>query len=192
MQAKVTVAMLIEIKANEEIASFNIAHYHIWKDPRLVWDPLDYDNISNIYVPYSLVWRPKLYIYNGIDIKDLLHDDVQIVQIQNNGLVTSFTQQYVLSICKLNLKRFPFDSQFCAIGQTTAILPVEIIDVEVLPPPTGHDALFLGNEEFEMTNVYTRKRYFHEENKTRFAKVCLKVTQYLYSLSTYLYRYSYV
>ena len=38
--------------------------YQEWSDPLLVWDPDDYGNVSEIYVPQESIWGPEVVLYN--------------------------------------------------------------------------------------------------------------------------------
>uniref|UniRef100_A0A914DJU9 Uncharacterized protein n=1 Tax=Acrobeloides nanus TaxID=290746 RepID=A0A914DJU9_9BILA len=64
---------------------------------------------------------------------------------------------------------FPFDTQYVFIGQTSALLPVEVMDAIVLKPPSLDESYFLGNSEFDIVNITTNYRRFLEEGHTRFA-----------------------
>jgi hypothetical protein len=35
-----------------------------WRDPRLSWNPADFDNITQIRFPSSAIWRPDIQLFN--------------------------------------------------------------------------------------------------------------------------------
>uniref|UniRef100_A0A914CN77 Neurotransmitter-gated ion-channel ligand-binding domain-containing protein n=1 Tax=Acrobeloides nanus TaxID=290746 RepID=A0A914CN77_9BILA len=72
--ARIAVAMLINLESEAQTVSFNMAQYLRWQDPRLAWDPAKYDNISEIYVPASSIWMPKIFFYNSIQTDTELKD----------------------------------------------------------------------------------------------------------------------
>lgn len=51
-------------RENQQVASFVISHVQKWRDPKLAWDPVDHKGITQVVMPRSLVWVPKLFIYN--------------------------------------------------------------------------------------------------------------------------------
>ena len=38
-----------------------------WTYSRLSWTPSDYDDIKAIYLPFTQLWKPDLYIINSAD-----------------------------------------------------------------------------------------------------------------------------
>lgn len=35
-----------------------------WLDDELKWDPKDYGGITNILLPYDIIWLPDILLYN--------------------------------------------------------------------------------------------------------------------------------
>ena len=35
-----------------------------WTDTSLQWDPDDYDNVTEIYVPAETIWNPEIVLFN--------------------------------------------------------------------------------------------------------------------------------
>uniref|UniRef100_A0A914E4P6 Neurotransmitter-gated ion-channel ligand-binding domain-containing protein n=1 Tax=Acrobeloides nanus TaxID=290746 RepID=A0A914E4P6_9BILA len=58
-----------------------------WQDPRLVWDPAKYDNISQLYIPASSIWMPQIYFYNSIQTSSPLSDPDALLFVLINLLV---------------------------------------------------------------------------------------------------------
>ena len=36
----------------------------MWQDDFLIWDPEDYDNITVVYIPGDMIWKPDIMISN--------------------------------------------------------------------------------------------------------------------------------
>lgn len=34
-----------------------------WKDRQLVWNPVDYANISHLFIPSRIIWTPSIDIF---------------------------------------------------------------------------------------------------------------------------------
>uniref|UniRef100_A0A914EAE7 Neurotransmitter-gated ion-channel ligand-binding domain-containing protein n=1 Tax=Acrobeloides nanus TaxID=290746 RepID=A0A914EAE7_9BILA len=91
--ARLTEAMLVKLDTESQTVSFNLAQYLKWQDPRLVWDPAKYDNISQFYIPTSLLWMPKIYFYNSIQTSSSLSDPDAL--ILSNGNITVYLATFV-------------------------------------------------------------------------------------------------
>ncbi|KAH7699267.1 Protein LGC-9, partial [Aphelenchoides avenae] len=135
VEMTLVLAILTELRENQQVASFVISHVQKWDEPRLAWDPHMFGGLKQVVVPQSLVWVPKLFIYNSMDTKDMLPDARYDVRVSHTGRVKVNIPQYVTCICRLSIERFPFDTQFCAIAQASPMLTTDEMDVNATQPP---------------------------------------------------------
>lgn len=107
----------MSLDEKNQILTSNVYLYANWQDPRLQWDPNNYEGLDQIIMPATKIWVPDFAIINTAS-GDLF------IEINNSNLiqVTSDGQIYLtLSIsslktrCKVNVLKFPFDSQNCPI-----------------------------------------------------------------------------
>ena len=89
-----------------------------WHDKALSWNTSDYDGIEMVEMPVDSVWTPHVYISNSLDKKKLL------VVISHDGVVATFLDREVETMCNLNLEKYPYDTQNC---------PINIYDSHMLP-----------------------------------------------------------
>ncbi|KAK0399698.1 hypothetical protein QR680_003166 [Steinernema hermaphroditum] len=165
IRMSIVLAILIELRENQQVAAYVISHTQRWNDPHLAWNPVDYNNIREIIVPQSMIWLPKLFVYNSMDTKEMLSDDRYDVRINYNGDVKINMPQFVTCICRLSIEQFPFDTQFCAVALASPLLNTSEMDVVASPPPK--DSYFAGNAEWELINVTVRDMRFLEEGEYR-------------------------
>ncbi|EFO95637.1 CRE-LGC-9 protein [Caenorhabditis remanei] len=161
----IVLGILTEVRENQQVASFVISHVQKWRDPKLAWNPADHSGLTQVVMPRSLVWVPKLFIYNSMDTKDMLTDDRYDVRIQHTGHVKVNSPQFVSTLCRINIDLFPFDTQFCAIALASPLLSVEEMDVNATQPPV--DSYFSGNAEWQVMNVTVKQMKFMEEGEYR-------------------------
>ena len=89
----------------------------MWADPRLMWNPDNYDKIKYIKAPASKFWLPDLSIMNAAGATNL----ISYASSQNIGIDFTGTSYLTLSLpsqqtrCHLNVKKYPFDTQKCSI-----------------------------------------------------------------------------
>jgi len=88
-----------------------------WSDPRLKWDPDIFDNIETIIVPASKFWLPDLAIINAASSPNMISYPTNL-----NALITYNGTMFVTVViptqqtrCKLDVYKYPFDSQICSI-----------------------------------------------------------------------------
>ena len=88
-----------------------------WNDPRLKWDPSSYKNITTIMVPASSFWLPDIAIMNSASGSNLIKYESNLnMLIAHTGdvyLTMGFPSQPTR--CKLNVYKYPFDTQKCSI-----------------------------------------------------------------------------
>ncbi|XP_071944268.1 acetylcholine receptor subunit alpha-1-A-like [Antedon mediterranea] len=115
----VTIRLLVSqvIEINEKRQEITVSGWFkmLWKDEFMVWDPNDYNNITEIFVEQSALWLPDVTLHNNVDgefeqIKKSLH-----LRVNNDGTVHLGTPMIVKSFCKMYLKYFPSDEQKCAL-----------------------------------------------------------------------------
>lgn len=112
-----------------------ISHVQKWNDPKLKWDIEKFNGVKQVVVPQSLIWVPKLFIYNSLDTKDMLTDNRYDLRVWHDGRVKINIPQFVTCICRLSIDMFPFDTQFCAIALASPLLNTEEMDVNATQPP---------------------------------------------------------
>jgi hypothetical protein len=88
-----------------------------WTDPRLRWIPEEYENIETIIVPAGKFWLPDLAIINSASAPNMISYPTNL-----NALITYNGTMFVTVViptqqtrCKLDVYKYPFDSQICTI-----------------------------------------------------------------------------
>ncbi|VDM82252.1 unnamed protein product, partial [Strongylus vulgaris] len=82
-----------------------------WNDPRLIWDPLQFMNITYIYAPTYKVWTPAISAENVMETDPVAdHDSFTNVIISANGDILRVFTLSVLFTCAIRAGRFPFDT----------------------------------------------------------------------------------
>ena len=95
----------------------NIWLRHFWKDERLVWNPSDYDGVTEISCNSNNeydrpVWTPDVYLYNTAEMP-LSNLDVSNAIVYHTGDVIWSRPGMVTSTCIFDLSDFPYDIQDC-------------------------------------------------------------------------------
>ncbi|KAK6751640.1 hypothetical protein RB195_003203 [Necator americanus] len=161
----IVLGILVEVRENEQLAAYVISHTQRWYDRRLRWDPNNYRGQKEVIVPQSMVWIPKLFVYNSLESKEMLTPNRADVRLYHNGAIKVNIPQYVSAICRIQTQSFPFDCQFCAVALASPLLNVDEMIVDATQPPK--DSYFAGNAEWYLFNVTVRHMRFVEEGESR-------------------------
>ncbi|XP_010783487.1 5-hydroxytryptamine receptor 3C-like, partial [Notothenia coriiceps] len=90
-----------------------------WNNERIKWDPDQFCGINSISVPREMLWMPDLFIYEMIQKDDSPLNPYMYVL--NDGTVTCEEDLRVVSTCRMDVHKFPFDTQKCTISIGSAI-----------------------------------------------------------------------
>jgi hypothetical protein len=143
-----------------------------WQDPRLMWNPTEYNNTLGGIFPLSGMWTPDLAILNSGGPTNLITFPSNL-----NVLITFEGITYLtLSIpsqqtrCKLNVFKYPFDTQKCSI----VIGSWMNNDNEITFENDDEESVFnLNLEGFVKHPIWELKgtKYFSYIDKSRFTAV---------------------
>ncbi|XP_015237595.1 PREDICTED: 5-hydroxytryptamine receptor 3A-like [Cyprinodon variegatus] len=94
-----------------------------WQDERISWDPSQFCGITEISVPKDMLWKPDLFIYEMIQKDESPPNPYMIVN--HNGTIFYDEDMRVVSTCKMDVHKFPFDTQECSMSIGSAIYCVK-------------------------------------------------------------------
>jgi hypothetical protein len=58
---------IIQIDEVKEIMQTSAYFFVSWSDSRLKWEPSEHNNITEMYMPITELWKPDLYVINSAD-----------------------------------------------------------------------------------------------------------------------------
>ncbi|GMS80813.1 hypothetical protein PENTCL1PPCAC_2988, partial [Pristionchus entomophagus] len=85
----------------------------IWRDPRLTWNPEEYNNISYIYVRSRDLWMPELTACESSSFSLLTSERRQKAKVNSTGHIEMFLIGHASFICEFSVEDFPFDQHWC-------------------------------------------------------------------------------
>ncbi|KAJ8389161.1 hypothetical protein AAFF_G00123670 [Aldrovandia affinis] len=88
--------------------------YLRWNNELVSWNPGEFCGISQVAVPTEFLWRPDLGIMEHIEEMDKIFM-MPYLHISHHGMVTLEDGFRVISTCKMDVYKFPFDTQSCDI-----------------------------------------------------------------------------
>ncbi|XP_054744610.1 neuronal acetylcholine receptor subunit alpha-2-like [Anastrepha obliqua] len=87
-----------------------------WRDPKLGWNPIDYNNLTRIPVRQKLVWVPDLEVYNNAPDKFLRMHHHGIVILENTGMVLWNDNIELNIFCTTMMNNWPHDRHECKLS----------------------------------------------------------------------------
>ncbi|XP_062298246.1 5-hydroxytryptamine receptor 3A-like [Scomber scombrus] len=114
----------------------------MWNNERISWDPAQFCGITKISVPRDMLWKPDLFIYEMIQKDDSPQNPYMIVSY--DGTVISEEDMKVVSTCKMDVHKFPFDTQKCNISVGSAVHSVD--ELRIYPSSNSSRATQFSRE----------------------------------------------
>uniref|UniRef100_A0A087Y413 Si:dkey-49c17.4 n=1 Tax=Poecilia formosa TaxID=48698 RepID=A0A087Y413_POEFO len=85
-----------------------------WNNEFISWDPAQFCGITHISVPKDLLWTPDLFIYEMIEKDD--SPRYLNVMVNFDGTIIAGDDIRVVTTCKMDVHKFPFDTQECSLS----------------------------------------------------------------------------
>lgn len=83
-----------------------------WVDEKLIWEPADHEQITNIVLPVSEIWYPPIQLLNPSDGSKAINADARSqARIKANGGVFFYTSGVYIVNADLESTYYPFDQQ---------------------------------------------------------------------------------
>jgi nicotinic acetylcholine receptor alpha-7 len=85
-----------------------------WSDPRYAWDPVDYEGLTSVPLPFSAAWAPEVILHNALEEKFMYR---QVGVVRHNGDLIYLVSIHTKSGCRPNFEDgdFPFNVQTCRL-----------------------------------------------------------------------------
>ncbi|XP_017291595.2 5-hydroxytryptamine receptor 3C [Kryptolebias marmoratus] len=139
-----------------------------WKNERISWDPAQFCGITQIIIPENLLWKPDLFIYEMIQKDDSPQNPSILLTYE--GTVYFSDDIRVVSTCKMDIHKFPFDTQKCTITIGSSIHCVD--EMRIFPFSNSSRATQFSHEvmktqgEWEFLQLSISNSSLSFENRT--------------------------
>ncbi|XP_077482281.1 5-hydroxytryptamine receptor 3A isoform X2 [Stigmatopora argus] len=139
-----------------------------WNNERIFWDPDQFCGIKEINLPVELLWKPDIMILEMVE-----KDDSQpnlYLHVDHNGTILMEQDVRAVSMCMLDVYKFPFDTQRCNLSLTSAIL--EYKDLQIIAAANSSRAtefskdLLYSQGEWEFLQLSVRSQNISMDDKT--------------------------
>ncbi|XP_053197012.1 5-hydroxytryptamine receptor 3A-like [Scomber japonicus] len=108
------ISAILDMRESDQTFISNVWIFMDWKNEHIEWEPDDFCGINRIVVPADILWKPDLTIQEMSESYKAFQSPYLI--IFPDGSVTSWSPQVLVSACKMQVHKFPFDMQSCNIS----------------------------------------------------------------------------
>ncbi|XP_055796224.1 5-hydroxytryptamine receptor 3A-like [Salvelinus fontinalis] len=132
----------------------------IWTDEFLVWDPEEFDGITEISLSSDAIWVPDLIISEFVDVGE--SPAIPYLYVNSSGMVKNNKPIQVVSACDLELYAFPFDKQNCTLTFRSWLHSVNEVNLTLWRSAeeiANDQKSFMDDGEWELLSVPSR--YWH-------------------------------
>ncbi|KAJ7983368.1 hypothetical protein DPEC_G00379670 [Dallia pectoralis] len=147
-----------------------------WTDEFLVWNPEDFDDVTQMSIPSADVWTPDIVINEFVDVGK--SPEIPYVYVNNRGRVRNYKPIQVVTACTLEIYTFPFDIQTCNLTFQSWLHTIN--DIELKLNRTAEEMenkdLFMNQGEWELLHVLAQPGNFSVDNKEFYAEVKFNVS----------------
>ncbi|XP_073791440.1 5-hydroxytryptamine receptor 3B isoform X2 [Danio rerio] len=148
---------VLDVDGQTQKVTTSIWYRQIWNDEFLVWDPDEFDGITEISLSSDAIWVPDLIISEFVDVGK--SPVIPYVYVNCSGKVKNYKPIQVVSACHLEIYAFPFDKQNCTLTFRSWLHSVSEVDLALWRPAeeiANDTREFMNDGEWELLGVPSR------------------------------------
>ncbi|XP_057216701.1 5-hydroxytryptamine receptor 3B [Triplophysa rosa] len=145
---------VLDVDGQTQKVTTSLWYRQIWNDEFLVWDPEEFDGITEISLSSDAIWVPDIIISEFVDVGK--SPVIPYVYVNCSGTVKNYKPVQVVSACHLEIYAFPFDRQNCTLTFRSWLHSVNEVDLglwrsaEEIASDTRE---FMNDGEWELLSV---------------------------------------
>ncbi|CAH3196162.1 unnamed protein product, partial [Porites evermanni] len=149
---------IIDLKDNEQLLQVILYTYQEWINPLLTWNASDFGDIDEINVDASKVWVPDILLYNSAEFTfpGGTHKYKTDVVIYSNGRTIWLAPAMFVTVCRLDVRYFPFDEQKCPMKFGSWIHDESRLDMRILTNASSDD-IYTEHGEWQLLNIEQKR-----------------------------------
>ncbi|KAJ0061431.1 hypothetical protein NL108_000738 [Boleophthalmus pectinirostris] len=133
-----------------------------WTDEFLVWDPEDFDGITEISLSSDAIWVPDVIVTEFVDDGKSPH--IPYVYVDSSGRVKNYRPVQVVLACALDMYAFPFDKQNCSLTFRSWLHSVSEVNLSWMRDAEAiaqDKRQFMNDGEWELLAIPSHYRQVH-------------------------------
>uniref|UniRef100_A0A3Q3EXV9 5-hydroxytryptamine receptor 3B n=1 Tax=Labrus bergylta TaxID=56723 RepID=A0A3Q3EXV9_9LABR len=166
---------VLDVDGKTQSMTISIWYRQIWTDEFLVWDPEEFDGITEISLSSDAIWIPDVIVSEFVDAGK--SPPIPYVYVNSSGSVKNNRPMQVVLACSLEMYAFPFDKQNCSLTFRSWLHSVKEIDLALLRSAeaiANDQKEFMNDGEWELLSVPSRYWQIHQDD-TDYAQIQFNV-----------------
>ncbi|GFG32262.1 hypothetical protein Cfor_03485, partial [Coptotermes formosanus] len=127
-----------------------------WEDEKLKWNESEYGGLGQLHVAGHELWQPDIVLFNSATGNLLDHYGNTYCIAHSNGDVLWVPPSQFQVFCKLDMRKWPFDTQSCSLSLGSWTYDGDQIDI-LLDNDGSELALLETNSEWEIVAVQSNR-----------------------------------
>uniref|UniRef100_A0A673JUE0 5-hydroxytryptamine receptor 3B-like n=1 Tax=Sinocyclocheilus rhinocerous TaxID=307959 RepID=A0A673JUE0_9TELE len=142
---------VLDVDGQTQKVTTSIWYRQIWNDEFLVWDPEEFDGITEISLSSDAIWVPDVIISEFVDVGK--SPVIPYVYVNCSGTVKNYKPIQVVSACHLEMYAFPFDKQNCTLTFRSWLHSVDLALWRPVEEIANDTREFMNDGEWELLSV---------------------------------------
>ncbi|KAM4619760.1 5-hydroxytryptamine receptor 3B [Polymixia lowei] len=154
---------VLDVDGKTQSLTTSILYRQIWTDEFLIWDPEEFDGITEISLSSNAIWVPDVIVSEFV--AEGKSPPIPYVYVNSSGSVKNYRPIQAVIACDLEMYAFPFDKQNCTLTFRSWLHSVREIDLalwrnaEVI---ANDKREFMNDGEWELLSIPSRYWKFHQ------------------------------
>ncbi|XP_066499162.1 5-hydroxytryptamine receptor 3A [Hoplias malabaricus] len=157
-------------EVNEKAQTFS-PHIYVemgWVNEFTKWNATDFCGITFMSVPKEMLWIPDITVMEIIRT-EFSTNEAPFLKMLSEGFVNGGQAFTLTSVCKMDLYRFPFDTQSCTLTLQSSLHTIEEFHIEAYSNAsslTAHSKEFFVNKgEWELISINMSKSFIESSGR---------------------------
>ncbi|NWS74726.1 5HT3A protein, partial [Crotophaga sulcirostris] len=163
---------ILGVDEKNQVLTTYIWYRQHWTDEFLRWDPVRFDNLTQISLPMENIWVPDILINEFVDVGKSPH--VPYVYVDHHGEVQNLKPIQVMTACSLDIYNFPFDVQNCSLTFTSWLHHIRDVNLSLWRQPElvkFDRSIFMNQGEWELLYVLSHFQEFSVKSSDSYAEM---------------------
>uniref|UniRef100_A0A8C1R7D2 5-hydroxytryptamine (serotonin) receptor 3B n=1 Tax=Cyprinus carpio TaxID=7962 RepID=A0A8C1R7D2_CYPCA len=154
---------VLDVDGQTQKVTTSIWYRQIWNDEFLVWDPEEFDGITEISLSSDAIWVPDVIISEFVDVGK--SPVIPYVYVNCSGTVKNYKPIQVVSACHLEIYAFPFDKQNCTLTFRSWLHSVDLALWRPAEEIANDTKDFMNDGEWELLSVPSHYCTLEQEDR---------------------------
>ncbi|XP_042364146.1 5-hydroxytryptamine receptor 3A-like [Plectropomus leopardus] len=110
---------ILDVREIDQTLVLSVWIYMGWKNSHIMWFPPDFCGLHHIVVPTELLWKPDLIIEEVTEKNKAPLSPY--ISVRWHGTVEATNNHVLVSTCRMQIYKFPFDIQSCRLSFKSAL-----------------------------------------------------------------------